>query len=85
MNKLFPTQEIGSLAKPRWRVKGYRGKPLSKEEIAYLGTDGAVTLYVPLVSPAELYSEEPEESRKVNFRDYSILADSWLEDPVLWP
>ncbi|MBE0520088.1 hypothetical protein IBX35_03495 [Candidatus Bathyarchaeota archaeon] len=34
MNKLFPTQEVGSLAKPRWRIKGYRGKPLSKEEIA---------------------------------------------------
>ena len=34
MNKLFPTQEIGSLAKPRWRVKGYRGKLLSKEEIS---------------------------------------------------
>jgi len=34
MNKLFPTQEVGSLAKPRWRTKGYKGKPLSKEEIA---------------------------------------------------
>jgi len=34
MNKLFPTQEIGSLTKPRWRVKGYRGEPLSEEEIA---------------------------------------------------
>ncbi|TET63742.1 hypothetical protein E3J49_05700 [Candidatus Bathyarchaeota archaeon] len=34
MNKLFPTQEVGSLAKPRWRIKGCRGKPLSKEEIA---------------------------------------------------
>lgn len=33
MNKLFPTQEVGSLAKPRWRTKGYKGKPLSKEEI----------------------------------------------------
>jgi len=33
MNNLFPTQEMGSLAKPLWRVKGYRGKPLSKEEI----------------------------------------------------
>ena len=33
MNKLFPTQEVGSLAKPRWRTKGYRGKPLSREEI----------------------------------------------------
>lgn len=34
MDKLFPTQEIGSLAKPAWRVKGYRGETLSKEEIA---------------------------------------------------
>jgi 5-methyltetrahydropteroyltriglutamate--homocysteine methyltransferase len=34
MNKMFPTQEVGSLAKPRWRIKGYRGKPLSKEEVA---------------------------------------------------
>jgi len=33
MDKLFPTQEIGSLAKPAWRIKGYRGEPLSKEEI----------------------------------------------------
>ncbi|MCL6579439.1 MAG: hypothetical protein K6T73_08660 [Candidatus Bathyarchaeota archaeon] len=33
MNKLFPTQEVGSLAKPSWRVKGYRGAPLSKEDV----------------------------------------------------
>jgi len=34
MDKLFPAQEIGSLAKPVWRVKGYKGERLSKEEIA---------------------------------------------------
>jgi 5-methyltetrahydropteroyltriglutamate--homocysteine methyltransferase len=34
MNKLFPTQEIGSLAKPAWRIKGYRGTPLTEEDIA---------------------------------------------------
>lgn len=34
MNKLFPTQEIGSLAKPAWRVKAFRGERLSKQEIA---------------------------------------------------
>lgn len=34
MNKLFPTQEIGSLAKPAWRVKPFKGQPLSEAEIA---------------------------------------------------
>jgi 5-methyltetrahydropteroyltriglutamate--homocysteine methyltransferase len=34
MIKMFPTQEVGSLAKPKWRVKSYRGEQLSKEEIA---------------------------------------------------
>ncbi len=34
MDNLFPSQEIGSLAKPRWRIKGYRGEQLSEEEIA---------------------------------------------------
>lgn len=34
MDKLFPTQEIGSLSKPIWRVKGYGGDSLSEEEIA---------------------------------------------------
>jgi len=40
MKKLFPTQEIGSLAKPRWRVKAYRGEQLSKEEKAEAGNWG---------------------------------------------
>jgi 5-methyltetrahydropteroyltriglutamate--homocysteine methyltransferase len=37
---LFPTQEIGSLAKPRWQLLGQQGKPLddgSREE--FLGSD----------------------------------------------
>ena len=34
MGRLFPTQKVGSLAKPTWRVKGYRGERLTKEEIA---------------------------------------------------
>jgi len=34
MDKLFLTQEIGSLAKPAWRVKAYRGEPLTEKEIA---------------------------------------------------
>ncbi len=34
MNKQFLTQEIGSLAKPKWRAKGCRGEPLSTQDIA---------------------------------------------------
>ncbi|MGB9740621.1 MAG: hypothetical protein ACP5IM_05390 [Candidatus Bathyarchaeia archaeon] len=34
MDKIFPTQEIGSLAKPKWRIKGYKGEPITKEDIA---------------------------------------------------
>jgi len=34
MNKLFPTQEVGSLRKPFWLVEGLRGNVLSAEAFA---------------------------------------------------
>jgi hypothetical protein len=37
-----------------------------------------------ILSAAELYNAEAEGSRKVNFRDYSLLAETWL-DIQLWP
>jgi hypothetical protein len=40
--------------------------------------------YCPLESPANLYDEEPMLSKKVNFRDFSVLANSWLAES-LWP
>jgi hypothetical protein len=36
-------------------------------------------------SPAELYSQEPVGEKLINFRDYDILAQHWLEGPILWP
>ena len=33
MSKLFPTQEIGSIAKPRWRTKGL-SQPLTEKDLA---------------------------------------------------
>jgi len=33
MSKLFPTYEIGSIAKPRWRVKGYAGRKLNQADL----------------------------------------------------
>jgi hypothetical protein len=40
--------------------------------------------YHPLLSDAELYKGEVEGSRAVDFKDFAILADSWLEEQ-LWP
>ena len=38
----------------------------------------------PLLSVAELYKAEPQNSRVVNFKDFAILAEMWLLQQ-LWP
>ena len=38
----------------------------------------------PLLSAAELYAAEAPGSRAVNFRDFAVLAEMWL-DEQLWP
>jgi hypothetical protein len=43
-----------------------------------------VDVYVPLGSPANIHDEEPANSKKVNFKDYAVLVDQWLEEQ-LWP
>ena len=58
-------------------------RPLSQAEVLYLaGGSGAV--YIPLFTPAELYDSEPQLQRIINFRDYAIVANDWLEDQS-WP
>jgi hypothetical protein len=54
---------------------------LSRAEI--LGVIGS-DLYVPLTSLANISDEEPANSKKVNFRDFAVLADQWLEQQS-WP
>jgi hypothetical protein len=44
---------------------------LSPDEVRYLATGGG---YLALVSPANLYDEEPPGSKVVNLRDYAVLA-----------
>ena len=63
------------------RVYGYA---MPYGEIVTLAEQGP-TLYHDLISPANIYDLEAKTSKKVNFRDYVILADHWLEGPVLWP
>lgn len=52
---------------------------LSAAEILYLtGVEG--TIFLPVPSPANITDPEPGLSRKVNFADYAIMADYWLEE-----
>ncbi|MHC4624990.1 MAG: hypothetical protein ACYS4W_13930, partial [Planctomycetota bacterium] len=55
---------------------------LSAPEALYLTTDG--TGFRPMLSPANLYDEEPPGSKVINFRDYATLASEWLEK-LHWP
>lgn len=39
---------------------------------------------IPIFSLAELYEEEPEGDRIINFRDFAIMAEEWLVKEY-WP
>jgi len=45
---------------------------------------GLGTIYVPVISPANLSDDEPATQKKVNFLDYARLIMSWLEEQE-WP
>jgi hypothetical protein len=57
---------------------------LSESEIAYLATQGALTLQVPIQSVADVYQGEAPGSQWINFKDYAMIADEYLEK-LLWP
>ncbi|UCC23598.1 MAG: LamG domain-containing protein, partial [Planctomycetota bacterium] len=61
-------------------------RALSQAEILYLASEGANNdpYYNPVTSPANIYDEEPQYQKAVNFMDYAIMADNWL-DEILWP
>ncbi len=78
--KLFPTQEIGSIAKPSWRVKGVSedSKINSKdiEEAEYWGKFLEVPAYeelVGLLRVREKSKKPPTEREKEAIRDWSVL------------
>jgi hypothetical protein len=45
---------------------------------------GVAELYYPLTSAANIWDEEPSKSKKVNFKDFAVLASEWL-DRLVWP
>jgi hypothetical protein len=59
-------------------------RALSPAEIAYLSdtTPNDGPLYVPVSSPAELYEGEAPGSRTIDFEDFPVLPDMWLEDMI---
>ena len=68
-------------------------KAIPAAEIAYLADDtpGDGVLYVPLNSPANLVPKvgdpgvyNPANPDVVNFKDFAVLADEWLEEQI-WP
>jgi hypothetical protein len=56
--------------------------PLTRLEAMYLTTNG--TGIRPILSPANLYNQEPPGSRAINIRDFAMLANDWLKQEF-WP
>jgi hypothetical protein len=63
------------------RVYGYA---LSEGEVVYLATDGGAGIHTPINSPADLYQGEAPGNQWINFKDYALIADEYLEK-LLWP
>jgi hypothetical protein len=55
---------------------------LSQAEI--LDVMGQNELYFPLTSPANIFDEEPVNSKQVNDKDRAILDEEWLQQ-LVWP
>ena len=51
------------------------------ETTCYMADDlsDSFETYVPLESAANVYDDEPAGSKIVNFKDYALLAESWLD------
>ncbi|MHC4482547.1 MAG: LamG domain-containing protein, partial [Planctomycetota bacterium] len=55
---------------------------LSQAEVRWLATDG--TGYVPLTSPYNIYDKEAPGKQAINFKDFAMLLEDWLEE-ILYP
>ncbi len=72
---LFPAQEIGSLARPRWQLIGQRGEPLDAEARAEFGAwDRRLGFAAELPGAREaLLADRPGEDRAAAARDLAAL------------
>jgi len=71
VSKLFKTYEIGSIAKPAWRVKGYAGRKITKSDIEYAHKwSNILGLNFEELEKVLLGDEQ---NRKEKIRDWSAL------------
>ncbi len=80
MNKLFPTQEIGSIGKPNWRVLGYRGVPITDEDFSearYWGKKLKVEGYEKLL---ELLKSDDSHEVREGIREWSAVYAIRLQE-----
>ena len=57
---------------------------LSPAEVAYLATDGTGSVFLPLVTPANLASSGNPLTEKIDFGDIAVMCQQW-HTQVLWP
>ncbi len=62
----------------------YRRALSDDDIVAVMGGGDPAEAYFPLVSIANIYDEEPINSKKVNLKDYATMAEDWLVE-VLFP
>jgi len=55
---------------------------LTEAQVAYIASEGSG--YIPLPSMVNLFDKEPAGEKAINFRDYAVLMENWL-DEKLWP
>jgi len=70
---LFPAQEIGSLAKPNWRVLGYRGVPIPEQDFIdakYWGKKLRIEGYERLL---ELLKSDDSPEVRQSIREWSAI------------
>ncbi len=71
MDKLFPTQEVGSLAKPSWRVRGYKGAPLIQKDIAEAAEWGKKLEIDDVDAFVNMLSEKDSSNRRKAILEWS--------------
>jgi len=60
-------------------------RALTAAEVATVMNGDTLGLhYYPVTSPANVYDPDPINSKRIDLKDYAVLAESWL-DELLWP